>query len=174
MSTDKASLLSLSLSLYISLEIRLQIYTLLLAPPPYSKHFPHQPPIRAASSAPTASSTSRPRRSSTQTASSPAPPCCPPSFSPPAALLRPRPQPSALRRIRRFHLVLRLDCDTPCSRTAFAAAFTGLDELVVHVVQAVFLGGGCANMRVLEGVTGVRRVTRPGQHHGLRGPCPLA
>ncbi|UNI19067.1 hypothetical protein JDV02_005284 [Purpureocillium takamizusanense] len=73
----------------------------------------------------------------------------------------------ALARLRRFHLTLRLDCDLPFSRDRAARAFSGADALVVDAVQAVFLGVGCANLRVLEGVRGVGRARVVGSTTGF-------
>lgn len=158
--SDKTSLLSLPL------EIRLQIYALLLSLPPYSKHSTHQPPVHAAILLANRliNFEATPLLYSNTFLAHPSLLSSFPRLRPSYAPVR---EASALRRIRRFHLVLRLDCDVPCSRHAFAAAFTGLDELVVDVVQAVFLGVGCANLRVLEGVRGVHRVTIRGSTTGF-------
>lgn len=73
----------------------------------------------------------------------------------------------ALALVRRFHLTLRLDCDLPFTRERAARAFSGADELTVEAVQSMFLGVGCANLRVLEGVRGVRRVRIMGSTTGF-------
>ncbi|GJC93848.1 hypothetical protein ColKHC_02674 [Colletotrichum higginsianum] len=47
---------------------------------------------------------------------------------------------SVLPRIRRFHVRVRLDCDPTFDAGAATAAFSGVEELVVEVWQAVFQG----------------------------------
>ncbi|KND90339.1 hypothetical protein TOPH_04910 [Tolypocladium ophioglossoides CBS 100239] len=143
MSTEKTSLLSLPV------EIRLQIYDLLLTLPPLLQAL--RPPGARPQRLVNAEAT--PLRYANIFLAHHSQLSSFPRLRPSYAPVR---EASALRRIRRFHVVLRLDCEVPCSRAAFAAAFSGLDELVVEVVQAVFLGAGCANMKAyvrwLEGV----------------------
>lgn len=74
---------------------------------------------------------------------------------------------AVLPRIRRFHLRLRLDCDLAYDRVAAAKAFSGVDELSIHVAQSEFLGVGCDNLAVLEDVRGVGKVTISGSTTGF-------
>lgn len=74
-----------------------------------------------------------------------------------------------LPRIRRFHLTLRLDCEVPFDRRRAAAAFSGAEALHVQVTQSVFLGAGRDNLRKLEDVRGVRRLTIRGSTTGFEG-----
>lgn len=70
-------------------------------------------------------------------------------------------------RIRRFHLRLRLDCDVPFDRDVVARAFSGLEELTIDLVQAVFMGVGCANLTRFDAVRGVARVNILGSTSGF-------
>ena len=74
---------------------------------------------------------------------------------------------AAAQRIRRFRLVIRLECEIGFDKDKASAAFSGLDELVVEVVQTIFMGAGCDNLRVLEGVRGVRNVLIRGSTSGF-------
>ncbi|OAA77566.1 hypothetical protein LEL_04389 [Akanthomyces lecanii RCEF 1005] len=74
-----------------------------------------------------------------------------------------------LPRIRRFHLTLRLDCEVPFDRRRAAAAFSGAEALHVQVTQSVFLGAGRDNLRKLEDVRGVQRLTIRGSTTGFEG-----
>ncbi|KAH0595263.1 hypothetical protein MHUMG1_07012 [Metarhizium humberi] len=74
---------------------------------------------------------------------------------------------AAVSRIRRFRLVIRLDCDVLFSREAAAGALSHMDEVVVDVSQAVFLGAGRENLRVLEDVRGVGRAVIRGSTTGF-------
>ncbi|KAF4465212.1 hypothetical protein FALBO_7940 [Fusarium albosuccineum] len=65
---------------------------------------------------------------------------------------------SVIPRIRRFHTQVRLDVDLPYEAAAVTEAFSGLDELSIDVVQAMFLGVGYRNLRKFEGVRGVKKV----------------
>ncbi|KAK1971285.1 hypothetical protein LY78DRAFT_651954 [Colletotrichum sublineola] len=65
---------------------------------------------------------------------------------------------SVLPHIRRFHIRVRLDCDPAFDARAAAAAFSGVEELVIEVWQAMFQGADHAALRVFEGVRGVRDV----------------
>ncbi|KAK2603699.1 hypothetical protein QQS21_004075 [Conoideocrella luteorostrata] len=76
---------------------------------------------------------------------------------------------SAISRIRRFRVVVRLDCDMRYTRDMASRMLSGMDEVVVEVVQAVFLGAGPENLRVLEGVRGVRSVVVRGSTTGFEG-----
>lgn len=75
--------------------------------------------------------------------------------------------PAVLPLIRRFHLQIRLDVDLPFEPEAAADAFTGMDELRVQVVQAVFLGCGMANLKCLEAIRGVKKVEVRGSTTGF-------
>lgn len=74
---------------------------------------------------------------------------------------------AVLPRLKRFQLTIRLDCDLPFDADAATAAFTGLEELTVHVVQWSFMGCADDNLRVLEKVRGVRRVVIFGSTTGF-------
>ncbi|KAK2000345.1 hypothetical protein LX36DRAFT_654494 [Colletotrichum falcatum] len=76
---------------------------------------------------------------------------------------------SVLSHIRRFHIRVRLDCDPAFDASAAVAAFSGVDELVIEVWQAVFQGADHATLRVFEGVRGVRDVKIYGSIMGLEG-----
>ncbi|KAF6815836.1 hypothetical protein CSOJ01_03315 [Colletotrichum sojae] len=65
---------------------------------------------------------------------------------------------SVLAQIRRFHVRVRLDCDPAYDATAVTAAFSGADELVVEVWQAMFQGADHGSLRVFEGVRNVKTV----------------
>ncbi|KAI5461194.1 hypothetical protein BGZ63DRAFT_424110 [Mariannaea sp. PMI_226] len=70
-------------------------------------------------------------------------------------------------RIRRFHLQVRLDCDLPYEQDTVTKAFSGLDELEIDLVQSMYLGVGHRNLRKFEGVRGVRRVRISGSTTGF-------
>ncbi|TFB04967.1 hypothetical protein CCMA1212_002499 [Trichoderma ghanense] len=70
-------------------------------------------------------------------------------------------------RIRRFHVQVRLDLPLPFDREKAREAFSGLDELSIDVVQAMFLGVDCANLAVFEAVRGVKRVRIGGSTTGF-------
>ncbi|KAK1594734.1 uncharacterized protein LY79DRAFT_588928 [Colletotrichum navitas] len=76
---------------------------------------------------------------------------------------------SVLQHIRRFHIRVRLDCDPTFDASAAAAAFSGVDELIIEVWQAVFQGADHATLRVFEGVRGVRDVKVYGSITGFEG-----
>ncbi|GKT85127.1 hypothetical protein Ct61P_02977 [Colletotrichum tofieldiae] len=76
---------------------------------------------------------------------------------------------SVLPHIRRFHIRVRLDCDPAFDASAAAAAFSGVDELVVEVWQAMFQGADHGTLRVFEGVRGVRDVKVYGSITGFEG-----
>ncbi|KAK1237675.1 hypothetical protein MKX07_006803 [Trichoderma sp. CBMAI-0711] len=69
--------------------------------------------------------------------------------------------------IRRFHIQVRLDLPLPFDREKARDAFSGLDELSVDVVQAMFLGVDCANLAVFEAVRGVKKVRFGGSTTGF-------
>ncbi|PTB62849.1 hypothetical protein BBK36DRAFT_1128368 [Trichoderma citrinoviride] len=71
------------------------------------------------------------------------------------------------RMIRRFHVQVRLDLPLPFDREKARDAFSGLDELSVDVVQAMFLGVDCANLAVFDAVRGVKRVRFGGSTTGF-------
>ncbi|KAL7812232.1 hypothetical protein V8C26DRAFT_206129 [Trichoderma gracile] len=70
-------------------------------------------------------------------------------------------------RIRRFHVQVRLDLPLPFDREQAREAFSGLEELSVDVVQAMFLGVDCANLAVFEAVRGVKSVRFGGSTTGF-------
>ncbi|UPK93472.1 hypothetical protein LCI18_004407 [Fusarium solani-melongenae] len=74
---------------------------------------------------------------------------------------------SIIPRIRRFHTQVRLDVDLPYEADAVTEAFSGLDELSIDVVQAMFLGVGYRNLRKFEGVRGVKKVRITGSTTGF-------
>ncbi|WDK11856.1 hypothetical protein CGRA01v4_03135 [Colletotrichum graminicola] len=75
---------------------------------------------------------------------------------------------SVLQHIRRFHIRVRLDCDPAFDASAAAAAFSGVEELIIEVWQAVFQGADHATLRVFEGVRGVRDVKVYGSITGFK------
>ncbi|KAK0614293.1 hypothetical protein B0T14DRAFT_570245 [Immersiella caudata] len=73
-------------------------------------------------------------------------------------------------RVRRWHLRLRLDTHAPWPVEKVTQAFTGVEELVVQVWQATFLGGvGADTLRLFEGVRGVRRAEIKDAPPGFEG-----
>ncbi|KFG77548.1 hypothetical protein MANI_005316 [Metarhizium anisopliae] len=153
--------------LSLPLELRLQIYTLLLLLPPYSRHSTHRGLIHTA-----ILGTSRqihaeawPLLYTKNTFL--AHPSLLTSFPRLREDYPPVREAPAVSRIRRFRLVIRLDCDVLFSREAAAGALSHMDEVVVDVSQAVFLGAGRENLRVLEGVRGVGRAVIRGSTTGF-------
>ncbi|KAL6891022.1 hypothetical protein HDV57DRAFT_278437 [Trichoderma longibrachiatum] len=71
--------------------------------------------------------------------------------------------------IRRFHIQVRLDLPLPFDREKARDAFSGLDELSIDAVQAMFLGVDCTNLAVFELVRGVKRVSIGGSTTGFEG-----
>ncbi|KAL7816931.1 hypothetical protein V8C44DRAFT_322017 [Trichoderma aethiopicum] len=71
--------------------------------------------------------------------------------------------------IRRFHVQIRLDLPLPFDREKARDAFSGLDELSIDAVQAMFLGVDCTNLAVFELVRGVKRVSVGGSTTGFEG-----
>ncbi|KAL7931122.1 hypothetical protein V8C35DRAFT_310409 [Trichoderma chlorosporum] len=69
--------------------------------------------------------------------------------------------------IRRFHVQVRLDLPLPYDRDAVAASFSGLDELSIDLVQPTFLGVDGANLAVFEAVRGVKAVSIGGSTTGF-------
>ncbi|EFY93252.1 hypothetical protein MAC_00490 [Metarhizium acridum CQMa 102] len=154
--------------LKLPLELRLQIYALLLLLPPYSRHSIRPVRIHAAV-----------LRASRQIHAEAWPllytkntflahPSLLTSFPRLRENYPPVKEQAAVSRIRRFRLLIRLDCDVLFTREEAARALSHMDEVVVDVSQAVFLGAGRENLRVLEGVRGVGRAN-PGEHDWLRG-----
>ncbi|KAM3537955.1 hypothetical protein ARSEF1564_009118 [Beauveria bassiana] len=74
---------------------------------------------------------------------------------------------SVLPQISRFHLTIRLVCDLRFDQSSAAAAFSGSKELYVWIVQAVFMGAGHDNLRTLEDVRGVKKLTIRGSTSGF-------
>jgi hypothetical protein len=63
-------------------------------------------------------------------------------------------------RIRRYHLRVRLDCNPEYDREAVTKAFSGLDELTIHVYQAMVSFAGpwdqlCVSRRCLKSTFGL-------------------
>lgn len=69
--------------------------------------------------------------------------------------------------IHRFHVQVRLDQPLPYDRAAVSRSFSGVDELSIDVVQSMFLGVGGDNLRVFDEVRGVKRVYISGSTTGL-------
>ena len=59
--------------------------------------------------------------------------------------------------IRRFHIVVRLECDPFWTRSSLAKAFSGIDELEIEAWVASY---GICGLEVLESFTSVRRVRK--------------
>ncbi|KAM0255237.1 hypothetical protein ACHAQJ_006001 [Trichoderma viride] len=60
--------------------------------------------------------------------------------------------------IHRFHVQVPLDLELPYDRQAAAKSFSGVDELSIDLVQSVFLGVSCNNLTVFDEVRGVKKV----------------
>jgi hypothetical protein len=147
-------------------ELRLEIYTLLLLLPPYSRY---AAPSRVHGSILRTSRQIHDEASSLLYSKNTflAHPSLLTSFPRLRENYAPVKEKLAVRRIRRFHVLVRLDCDVPYSREDAARALSHMDEVVVSVMQAVFLGAGHENLRVLEGVRGVGRVVIRGSTTGF-------
>jgi hypothetical protein len=76
-------------------------------------------------------------------------------------------EPSVLSLIRRVHLTIRLDIDPVFNAEAARATLSDLEELTIELAQGYFLGAGCQNLRALEGVRGVKRVRICGSTTGF-------
>lgn len=74
---------------------------------------------------------------------------------------------SVVPRIRRFHVQVRLDIDLPYDEAVVTESFSGLDELSIDVMQAMFLGVGYRNLTKFEGIRGVKRVKVMGSTTGF-------
>ncbi|KAI9158717.1 hypothetical protein HJFPF1_06715 [Paramyrothecium foliicola] len=156
--------------LALPLEVRLEIYSYLLHLPPYCPHQHHRPGaarvhpgLLLANRQVNAEATPLLYAHNTFVAH----PTLLASFPRLRAWYHPVREAAVLARIRRFHVRLRLDCDVPYDRGAVAAAFSGLDELTIDLVQAVFMGVGCANLTRFDKVRGVARVTIRGSTTGF-------
>ena len=64
----------------------------------------------------------------------------------------------AASQIRRVRLRLRLDWDLPFKAEDVKSALSGMERVEIQIVQKTFLGVGCGNLKVLEGVRGVGEV----------------
>ncbi|TVY55103.1 hypothetical protein LSUE1_G009500, partial [Lachnellula suecica] len=66
--------------------------------------------------------------------------------------------PSLISLIRRFHIIVRLDCDPNYTFEKVKKAFSGAEELTIQVFQAQFGSSDYKVLRLFEGVRGVQRV----------------
>ncbi|KAH6686157.1 hypothetical protein F5X68DRAFT_208402 [Plectosphaerella plurivora] len=74
---------------------------------------------------------------------------------------------AVLPRIRRFYLRVRLDCDTILRREDVTQAFSGVEELVIDVWQAMFLGADHSALKIFEGVRNVKNPRITGSTTGF-------
>lgn len=74
-----------------------------------------------------------------------------------------------LRMVKKWWLVVRLDCGPFWGRETVTRAFTGMDEVVVQVTQSDFGGSGYDNLSMFEGVRGVKRARVFGSIYGFEG-----
>ncbi|KAH6611067.1 hypothetical protein Trco_001087 [Trichoderma cornu-damae] len=70
-------------------------------------------------------------------------------------------------RIHRFHVQIRLDLPLQFDRKAAAESFSGVDELSVDVEQSMFLGVGYDNLTVFDQVRGVKNLYISGSTTGF-------
>ncbi|GKT50274.1 uncharacterized protein ColSpa_10455 [Colletotrichum spaethianum] len=155
----------------LPLEIRLDIYAHLLLHPPIDKLNPNRPAARIHPAILTASRQTHAEGTPVLYSKN--------MFLAHATLLASFPrlrlwyppvrERSVLPQIRRFHIRVRLDCDPAFDASAAAAAFSGVDELVVEVWQAMFQGADHGALQVFEGVRGVRDVKVYGSITGFEG-----
>lgn len=68
---------------------------------------------------------------------------------------RPICNPNAVKRIKRWHVRVRIDCDARFNEADVTAAFTGAEELEVEAAQAMFRAAGSGVLRLFRGVRGV-------------------
>ncbi|KAL7797525.1 hypothetical protein V8C37DRAFT_369769 [Trichoderma ceciliae] len=69
--------------------------------------------------------------------------------------------------IHRLHIQVRLDLDLQYDRKAVAESFSGLDELSIDVVQSMFLGVSWDNLAAFDEVRGVKHVYISGSTTGF-------
>lgn len=69
--------------------------------------------------------------------------------------------------IRRFHVEVPLDMELPYDRAAAAKSFTGVDELSIDLRQSLFLSVSCHNLTVFDAVRGVNKVYIGGSTTGF-------
>ncbi|KAL9471537.1 hypothetical protein ACSS6W_009478 [Trichoderma asperelloides] len=69
--------------------------------------------------------------------------------------------------IHRFHVQVPLDVELPYDRAAVAKSFTGVDELSLDLRQSVFLSVSCNNLTLFDAVRGVNKVYISGSTTGF-------
>lgn len=69
--------------------------------------------------------------------------------------------------IHRFHVQVPLDMELPYDRAAAAKSFTGVDELSIDIRQNTFLSVSCNNLTVFDAVRGVKKVYISGSTTGF-------
>ncbi|RFU73658.1 hypothetical protein TARUN_8581 [Trichoderma arundinaceum] len=69
--------------------------------------------------------------------------------------------------IHRFHIQVRLDLPLKFDRKAAAESFSGLDELSIDIVQSMFLGVSYDNLSVFDQVRGVKKLYISGSTTGF-------
>ncbi|KAL7925322.1 hypothetical protein ACQKWADRAFT_219241 [Trichoderma austrokoningii] len=69
--------------------------------------------------------------------------------------------------IHRFHVEVPLDMELPYDRAAVAKSFTGVDELSIDLRQNSFLSVSCNNLTVFDAVRGVKKVYISGSTTGF-------
>ena len=62
---------------------------------------------------------------------------------------------AVLPRIRRFHMIVHLDCEAAPERARVAQAFSGVEELELELAQAMYMRVGCENLTAFDRVRGV-------------------
>ncbi|KAF7872035.1 uncharacterized protein EAF02_009140 [Botrytis sinoallii] len=60
--------------------------------------------------------------------------------------------------IKKYYIIVRLDCDPNFSAKKAEEAFSEVDELTIRVEQSTFRGSDYKVLRLFEGVRGVKRV----------------
>ncbi|KAG0648827.1 hypothetical protein D0Z07_5076 [Hyphodiscus hymeniophilus] len=65
--------------------------------------------------------------------------------------------PNLITMIRRYYILVRLDCDPNFTAKKVQEAFTGVDELTLEVFQAQFGGSENQVLKLFEGIRGVKK-----------------
>jgi hypothetical protein len=71
--------------------------------------------------------------------------------------------------IRRYYILLRIDCHASFTKEQATKAFTGMEELTIEVWQAQFWNSDYEALTRFEGVRGVRRVKIIGSISQFKG-----
>ncbi|KAM3066613.1 hypothetical protein ACMFMG_002326 [Clarireedia jacksonii] len=73
--------------------------------------------------------------------------------------------------IRRYYLIVRLDCDPNFTAENAERAFSGIEELTIRVEQAEFRGSDYQVLKLFEGVRGVKKTRVYGSVTGFPKYC---